>query len=169
MHGTRRGSNLLFRKGFIMHWFWWVLIIFVAFSIINKICEENHGFRQVLCCIIAVAYPILTLVFAEHSTLFLIFGALLLGIYKYVYGIAEYLEDEGPPDIFSFFKFFSDGELSVLAIIFSIVSAILFAAVAVVPVAFFTDVSMVLATIWLFVPAVYCIVTTVLYFRDSDY
>lgn len=151
----------------MMHWFWWVVIVFAAICVLNKVCEEYPAFRQVFCCVIAVAYPILMFVFPEKEMVILFSGALMLGFYKYVFGMAEILEEEGPPDLFIFFWGLSDGETSAITIIFSVISTVLFAAVAIVPIALLTDVSLFLARVWTFAPAVYCIVTSVLYFRNN--
>lgn len=150
-----------------MGWFWWLIIFFAAICILNFICQENPAFRQVFCCIIAVAYPILMFIFPEQNVAILIIGALALGFYKYLFGIAEIMEEEGPPDIFIIFWSLSDTEEGVVMIIFSIISILLFAGVAIIPVAILMDISMVLAGIWLFVPAVYCIITTVIFFREQ--
>ena len=150
-----------------MHWFWWAVIAFAAVCILNFVCQENPAFRQVFCCIIAVVYPVLMLIFQEQSMTILIIGTLALGFYKYVFGLAEIMEEEGPPDIFTMFAAMSDGEITVITVLFSIVSALIFAAVAIIPIAFLMDISEFLAMIWIFAPAVYCIVTTVLFFREN--
>ena len=116
----------------MMHWFWWVVIAFAAICVLNKVCEEYPAFRQVFCCVIAVAYPILMFIFPEKEMVILFSGALMLGFYKYVFGMAEILEEEGPPDLFIFFWGLSDGETSAITIIFSVISTVLFAAVAIV-------------------------------------
>ena len=150
-----------------MDWYWWLLIFFGGICILNWICQENPAFRQVFCCIIAVVYPILMFIFPEQDVAILIIGALALGFYKYLFGMAEIMEEEGPPDIFIIFWSLSDTEEGVVMIIFSLISILLFAGVAIIPFAMLLDVSMVLACIWLFVPAIYCIITTVIYFREQ--
>ncbi len=151
-----------------MHWIWWVLIIFVALFIVNKLSEDRPGFRHVLCSVIGVVYPIIFLIDQEKFGWLLFVGPLAIGFYKYVYGLAETLENEGSGDLLgNLICIFSDDELTVVSIIVSVIISALFAAVAIIPVAFFTDFSLILAGIWLFVPAVYCIFCAVRYFREA--
>lgn len=151
-----------------MHWIWWVLIIFVALFIVNKLSEDRPGFRHILCSIIGVVYPIVFLIDQDKFGWLLFVGPLAIGFYKYVYGLAEMLENDGAGDIIgTLFVTFTDGEVTVVSIIVSVIVSALFAAVAIIPVAFFTDFSLILAGIWLFVTAVYCIFCAVRYFKEA--
>ena len=151
-----------------MHWIWWVLIIFAALFIVNKICEDNPGFRHILCSIIAVVYPIVFMIDEEKFYWVFFVGPLAIGFYKYVYGLAEAVENEGVGDLLGNLLFiFSDEGMSVISIIISVIISGIFAAVAIIPVAFLTDFSFTLARIWLFVPAAYCIFCAVRYFREA--
>ncbi len=151
-----------------MHWIWWTLIIFAALFIVNKLSEDRPGFRHILCSIIGLVYPILFLIDQEKFGWLLFIGPLAIGFYKYVYGLAEAIENEGAGDLLgNLICIFSDDEATVVSVIVSIVISAAFAAVAIVPVAFFTDFSLTLAAIWLFVPAAYCIFSAVRYFKDA--
>ena len=151
-----------------MHWIWWVLIIFAALFIVNKISEDNPGFRHILCSIIGVVYPILFLINEEKFYWVFFVGPLAIGFYKYVYGLSEAIENDGVGDLLGNLLFiFEDEGVTVLSIVISVIISGLFAAVAIIPVAFFTDFSFTLARIWLFVPAAYCIFCAVRYFKDA--
>lgn len=155
-----------------MHWFWWLVIIFVALIIVNKLSEDHPAFRQVLCCIISIVYPILAIIHATDESFLpiILVGALVLSFYKYVYGIAEIVEEEGAPDVLSaILVACSDGEVTVISIIISVVISVVFAVICILPCLLLAEVSMILSLISLFIPAVYCLITTVLFFRNEYY
>lgn len=164
--------------GNIMHWFWWVVIGFVAMFILGKLCEDRPGFRNVLCCIIALAYPILAIVTIDSEKFgfvgWAILGPIVLAYYKFVYDFAERLDGESDGDlIFSLFEnvdFFSwifDIDSSFIALVVSVVLAIIFAVIPIALVFVFAQFSVVLSCIMLFVPFVYCLFCTIRYFREN--
>ncbi len=155
-----------------MHWFWWVVIVYVALFIVNKLCEDNPGFRHILCCVLSLAYPILVIVNLEapndSAMLFAIFGPLVVSFYKFVYGLAEMLENDGAGDIIgTAFILASNEEVTVVSIIVSIVVCVVFSAI---PIALFficRGFSTFLACVTLFVPLAYCVFCAIRYFRDE--
>ena len=158
-----------------MHWFWWLVIVFVALCIVNKLCEDNPGFRHVLCCIIALAYPIMAIINVNDpdGSAFMIWallGPIVLAFYKYVYGIAEMMENDGAGDVLgTILASLDSDEVTVVSIIISVVISVVFAAIPIglTLLCAITFGSKVLACVVMFVPFVYCLICAVRYFRDE--
>ncbi|MBQ8505106.1 MAG: hypothetical protein IJ492_02460, partial [Clostridia bacterium] len=92
----------------------------------------------------------------------------------FVYDFAERLDGESDGDlIFSLFEnvdFFSwifDIDSSFIALVVSVVLAIIFAVIPIALVFVFAQFSVVLSCIMLFVPFVYCLFCTIRYFREN--
>ncbi len=155
-----------------MHWFWWVVIVYVALVVINKLCEDNPGFRHVFCCIISLVYPIMTIINLDDPessfAIWLIFGALTVAFYKFVYGLVELIENEGSGDIIgAMFYIWFESEVNVLTVGVSVVISVVFAAIPIGLFFLFRELSTFLACITLFLPLVYCIIGAVRYFREE--
>ena len=165
-----------------MQWFWWVVIGFAVVFSLGKLCEDRPGFRNVLCCIIALVYPILALINIDNPDnsfmAWALLGPVVLAYYKFVYDFAEKLEGESDGDIlfdlvanieWLGWIFDIDNPTGLLAIIVSIVLAVIFAAIpiALTMVCALVLGSKVLAGIALFVPFVYCVICTIRFFQDE--
>lgn len=158
-----------------MHWFWWLVIVFVALCIVNKLCEDNPGFRHVLCCIIALVYPIMAIINVNDpdGSAFMIWallGPIVLAFYKYVYGIAEMMENDGAGDVLgTILASLDSDEVTVISIIISVVISVVFAAIPIglTLLCAITFGSKVLACVVMFVPFVYCLICAVRFFRDE--
>lgn len=157
-----------------MHWFWWVVIVFVALCIVNKICEDKPGFRHVLCCIIALVYPIMAIIHVNDpdGSAFLIWafvGPVVLAFYKFVYGIVEMMENDGSGDIIGeiFISWFDDAA-SAAAIVVSVIISVVFAAIPIGLTALCASSgSKFLTSVVLFVPFIYCLIGAIRFFRDE--
>ena len=155
-----------------MHWFWWLVIVFVALCIVNKLCEDNPGFRHVLCCIIALVYPIMAIIKIDGDgfMIWALLGPIVLAFYKYVYNIAEMMENDGSGDIIGeFLLHFDSDEITVISVVVCVIVSIVFAAIPIgltllCAIAFG---SKFLACVVLFVPFVYCIICAVRFFREQ--
>ena len=158
-----------------MAWSWWVIIVFVALCIVNKLCEDNPGFRHVLCCIIALVYPIMAIINVNDpdGSAFMIWallGPIVLAFYKYVYGIAEMMENDGSGDFLgTILASLDSDEVTVISIIISVVISVVFAAIPIglTLLCAITFGSKVLACVVMFVPFVYCLICAVRFFRDE--
>ena len=158
-----------------MAWYWWVIIVFVALCIVNKLCEDNPGFRHVLCCIIALVYPIMAIINVNDpdGSAFMIWallGPIVLAFYKYVYGIAEMMENDGAGDFLgTILASLDSDEVTVISIIISVVISVVFAAIPIglTLLCAITFGSKFLACVVMFVPFVYCLICAVRYFRDE--
>ena len=162
-----------------MHWFWWVVIGFASMFILGHLCEDRPGFRNVLCCLIALAYPILAIININSDgsgfILWTIFGTIAVAYYKFVYDFAERLEEGGSDGdlLFSLFEnieWFSwifEIESNFVGLLVSIVIAVIFAVIPIALVLVFASFSVVLSCIALFLPFLYCIICTVRFFRDE--
>ena len=111
------------------------------------------------CCFIAVLYPILGLVYRDAVVEYILGGVLLLGVYRYLFGLGVLLRREAPWDAFTVLFRSCRGRLTVQAVCLALVAVLLFAVCALLPVRIFLDFSMPLAKISFFIPAVYCIIT----------
>ena len=67
-----------------MAWYWWVIIGFVALFVFGKLCEERPGFRNVLCCLITLAYPIMAIINIDSEG-FGFVGWTILGCVAFAY------------------------------------------------------------------------------------
>ena len=158
-----------------MAWYWWVIIVFVALYIVNRLCEDNPGFRHVLCCIIALVYPIMAIINVNDpdGSAFLIWalaGPIVLAFYKYVYGISEMMQNDGSGDFLgAILASLDSDEVTVVSIIISVVISVVFAAIP-IGLTLLCAIglgSKFLACVVMFVPFVYCLICTVRYFRDE--
>ncbi len=155
-----------------MHWFWWVVIVYVALIILNALCTDNPGFRHVLCCIMSIVYPIITIVNLDDPdssfALWAIFGPLTVAFYKFVYGLAEMIENDGSGDVIgTFFILWTNEEVTVLSIIISIVVCVVFAAIPIALFFIFREFSNFLACVSLFLPFIYCLIGAIRYFGEE--
>lgn len=164
-----------------MHWFWWVVIGLAAMFVLGHLCEDRPGVRNVICCLIALAFPIMAIINIESEGFgfvgWTIVGAIVWAYYKFVYDFAESVEDRdfhGDIVLQAIANFdalswiYGGAELGpVVAVIVSIVIALICAAIPVALVFVFAEVSVVLSCIMLFLPFVYSIICTIIYFREE--
>ena len=144
-----------------MAWYWWVIIVFVALFVFGKLCEERPGFRNVLCCLITLAYPIMAIINIDSEGFgfvgWTILGCVVFAYYKFVYDFAERMEGSSDGDlIFSIIEnigwlsWVFEIESEFVFLLISIVLAIIFAAIPLALVFVFAEISVVLSCIMLF-------------------
>lgn len=164
-----------------MHWFWWVVIGLVAMFVLGHLCEERPGVRNVICCLIALAFPIVAIINIDSEGFgfggWTIVGCIVWAYYKFVYDFAESVEDRDfHGDIvlqfianFDALSWIYGGtEIGpVVAVIVAIVIAIICAAIPIALVFVFAELSVVLSCIMLFLPFVYSLICTIRFFRDE--
>ena len=164
-----------------MHWFWWVVIGFVAVFVLGKLCEDRPGFRNVLCCIITLVYPILAIVNIENEEFgfvgWAIVGCIIWAYYKFVYDFAESVEDRDfhgdivlqlIENVDALSWIYGGAEISpVVAVIVSIIIAVVCAIIPLALVLVVVEVSAVLSCIMLFIPFVYSLICTIMYFQEE--
>ena len=119
-------------------------------------------------CLISLVYPIFALVFRDAVVIWVFFGTLFLGVWRYAVGLGGILHGECSPDFILFLFRPCKGKIGLLSLLASVVAVILFAVAALLPVRIFLDFSMPLAKIALFFPFVYCAVTSVLFMKKIN-
>ena len=119
-------------------------------------------------CLISLAYPICALVFRDAVVAFVFFGPLSLGLYRYLVCLGAFVRAEMSCDAFSFLFRGCRGRISPKAAALSLIAAVLFAVLALLPVRILLDFSMPLAKAALFIPLLYCIVVTFVFLKKNS-
>lgn len=119
-------------------------------------------------CLISLGYPICALVFRDAVAAFVFFGALLLGVYRYLFCLPIFVRAQMPYDAFSFLFRRCHERMSPKALVTAVGAALLFALLALLPMRIFLDISMPLAKAALFIPFLYCATITAVSFKKNS-
>lgn len=142
--------------------FWLIVGVLVALGLVNYFCEENPSFREIVCIVIAIAYPIISFFFNEDEQfVVIVVGALILSVYKYLYAIPDAMDNDEPNDfLMALARSLSPSESEFVIVVICIVVCVVFAIITLLPTLICILIgSKFLYYISLFVPAVYCLVT----------
>ena len=154
-----------------MEWYWWVIIIYAGLWIFSKIAasmlQGNSILRHIISIGIAVAYPIIALCNQDDSLLIIVIGAFALGMFKYVCN-PDVWEGDGPSDFLVEIALSITGSENGFIWILMILLAAVFGALMLLPTLLFIWLEWdFMIAVSLFFPAVYCIITAVISFRED--
>ena len=119
-------------------------------------------------CLISLGYPICALVFRDAVVAFVFFGALLRGVYRYLFCLPVFVRAQMPCDAFSFLFRRCCGRISPVALVTAVGAALLFALLALLPMRILLDFSMAYAKAALFIPFLYCAAIAVVFFKRNS-
>ena len=119
-------------------------------------------------CLISLAYPICALVFRDAVVMFVFFGTLLLGLYRYLFCLVAFSHGEIFCDALAFLFLRCRGRISPKSVVAALAASLLFAVIALLPVRILLDISMDFAKAALFIPFLYCTAMAFAFFKKKS-